>query len=99
MCQIGTLQKRVVCPFLLQSQKSNKTAMMEFFDDIYVALSDIFVVAAIAAVGIGVGWVFQYRDFDNMKPLTFDGVQDPIIAMRWLSDVEGCFFKFSCPAD
>ena len=34
-----------------------------------------------------------------MKPPTFDGTQDTIRAIRWLSDVEGCFFTCSCPAD
>ena len=52
-----------------------------------------------AAAGAGTGQAFQYRDFDNTKPPNFDGIQDPIIAMRWLSDVEGCFFTCSCPAD
>ena len=34
-----------------------------------------------------------------MKPPTFDGIQNLIVAMRWLSDVEGCFFTCSCPVD
>ncbi|XP_023743859.1 uncharacterized protein LOC111892033 [Lactuca sativa] len=75
---------------------------MEFFNDQYVALSKAAATAATAAVGatwIGVGRAFQYRDFDNMNSLVFEGVQDPIIGMRWLSDVEGCFFMCSCPAD
>ena len=34
-----------------------------------------------------------------MKPPYFDGFQDPIIAIRLLSDVEGCCFTCSCPAN
>ena len=74
---------------------SIKTAMVEYFDERYAALTE----TAAAAAGGGAGRGFQYRDFDNTKPPTFDGVQDPIVAMRWLSDVEGCFFTCSCPAD
>ncbi|XP_023747807.1 uncharacterized protein LOC111896008 [Lactuca sativa] len=46
---------------------------MEYFDDIYAALTET--VAAAATVA------------------------DPIAAMRWLLDVEGCFFTYSCPTD
>ena len=31
----------------------------------------------------------QYRDFYNMKPPNFDGIQDPIITMSWIYDVYG----------
>ena len=81
---------------------SIKTAMVEYFDERYAALAETAAAAAttaVAAAGGGAGRGFQYRDFDNTKPPTFDGVQDPIVAMRWLSDVEGCFFTCSCPAD
>ena len=30
---------------------------------------------------------------------TISGVHDPIIGMRWLDDVEGCFFTCLCFAD
>ena len=81
---------------------SIKTTMVEYFDERYAALTETaaaVATAAVAAAGGGDGRGFQYRDFDNTKPPTFDGVQDPIVAMRWLSDVEGCFFTCSCPAD
>ena len=70
---------------------SIKTTMMEFFDDRYTTIAETAIAAsaAVAAAGVGSGWVCQYQDFDNTKPPTFDGVRDPIIAMRWLSDVEG----------
>lgn len=32
-----------------------------------------------------------YRDFNNNKPPKFDGVKDPIIVMRWISNMEGYF--------
>ena len=34
-----------------------------------------------------------------MKLLDFDGIKDPIVAIRWISDMEGCFFTRSCPED
>lgn len=41
--------------------------------------------------------MMHYRDFNNMTPPEFDGFKDPIIAMRWISDVEGCLFTCLCP--
>lgn len=38
----------------------------------------------------------QYQELSNTKPLVFDGVMDPNISMRWISDVEGCFYMCSC---
>ena len=61
---------------------SIKTMMMEFFDDRYPAIVETAAAAAsiaVAAVGAGTGQAFQYQDFENTKPLTFDGVQDPIV--------------------
>ena len=78
---------------------SGPSCQIEYFDERYAALAETAAVAAIAAAGGGVGRGFQYRDLDNTKPPTFDGVQDPIVAMRWLLDVEGCFFTCSCPAN
>ena len=71
---------------------SIKTAMVEYFDERYAALAETAVAAAASAVTAtgegGAGRGFQYRDFDNTKPPTFDGTQDAIRAMRWLFDVE-----------
>ena len=81
---------------------SIKTAMVEYFDERYADLAETVAAAAaavVAAEGGGAGQGFQYWDFDNTKPPTFDGVQDPIVPMTSLSDVEGCFFMCSCPAD
>ena len=73
--------------------------MIEYSDDHYVSFSETATATATANARVGSVRVFQYQDFNNTKPLTFDGVQDPIITMRWLSDVEGCFFTCSCLAD
>ena len=40
-----------------------------------------------------------YQEFNNTKPPEFDGTQDPISAMRWIFDIESCFYTFSCPAN
>ena len=81
-----------------------KIAMMEYFDDRYVALAETAVAAATSVVlavrgGVGATLGFQYKDFDNTKPPTFDGTQDLIKAMRWISNVEGCFLTCSCPTN
>ena len=101
------LQDEVAAAFRAQLPEmfgSIKTVMVEYFDERYAALAETAAAAATSAVtaagvGGGAGRAFQYRDFDNTKPPTFDGTQDAIRAMRWLSDVEGCFFTCSCPAD
>ena len=38
-----------------------------------------------------------YREFNNTKPPEFDGTQDLIVVMRWISDIEGCFYTCSFP--
>ena len=56
---------------------SIKTAMVEYFDERYIVLVETTAAAAAAAVAAtcgGAGRGFQYRDFDNTKPPTFDGV-------------------------
>ena len=82
---------------------SIKTVMVEYFDERYAALAETAASAAgsavIAAGGGGAGWGFQYWDFNNTKPPAFDGTLDAIRDLRWLSDVEVCFFTCSCPTD
>ena len=51
---------------------SIKTSMTELFNDRHATIAETAAVAAfatVAAAGTGSGWVFQYRDFDNMKLL------------------------------
>ena len=57
---------------------SIKTAMVEYFDERYAALAETAAAAAALAVTVAGGGgggsrCFQYRDFDNTKPPTFDG--------------------------
>ena len=81
---------------------SIKTVMMEFFNDRYATIAETAAIAAsaaMAAAGVGTGRAFQYRDSNNTKPPTFDGIHKSIMAMRWLYNVDGCFFTFSCTAD
>ena len=62
---------------ILEMPGSIKTTMMEFFEDRYAAIAETVVFAAsatMAAASVGTRQVFQYQDFDNMKPLNFDGV-------------------------
>lgn len=79
---------------------SIKTTLIETFDERYTALSEAAVAAAttaIAATRPHGGDVLLFQEFSNTKPPEFDGTQDPIAAMRWISDIEGCFFTCSSP--
>ena len=72
--------------------------MIELFDNRHVVLSKDVVSATtvtVATIGVRGERTFQYWYFDNMKPLWFDGVWDLIVEIRWLCDVEGCFFTCS----
>ena len=40
---------------------------------------------------------FQYRDFSVCSPPEFQGDFNPIISMRWISDMEGAFSTSGCP--
>lgn len=72
---------------------SIKTTMIEFFDERYATMTEVAAAASTIVVST-VQWrgSFQYRDFNNMKPLHFDEIKDPIVSMRLLYDVEGCLF-------
>ena len=77
-----------------------KIAMIELFDERYVDVMQAAATAATAIVDAArVRGSFPCRNFSNTKPPDFDGFKDPIVAMRWLSDVKGCFFTCSCPKD
>ena len=82
--------------------ESIKTAMLELFGEWYTAVAEATAAAATAVVVIAGGRggrSFQNCDFSNKKPRDFDRVKDPIVAMRWIFDVEGCFFICSFPED
>lgn len=75
-----------------------KTFMIDLFDDRYAALAEVVAAAAtvtIVLAGIRGERSFQYGVFDHTKPPQFDGFKDPIMAMRWLSDLKGFFFTCS----
>ena len=79
---------------------SIKTTLIETFDERYAALSEAAVAAATAIVAAARpqgGDSLLFREFSNTKPPEFDGTQDPIAAMRWVSDIKGCFYTCSCP--
>lgn len=61
--------------------------MIELYDGRYGTLAESATVVAtvtVPAAGRKGGGSFQYWDFINTKPLMFDGVKDPIVAMRWI---------------
>ena len=71
---------------------SIKTTLIETFDERYAALSEAAVAAATAAIAAARpqgGDALLFREFSNTKPLEFDGTQDPVAAMRWISYIEG----------
>ena len=77
-----------------------KTTLIETFDERYAALTEAVAAAATAAVAAARpqgGDSLLFREFSNTKPPEFDGTQDPIAAMRWIVDIEGCFYMCSCP--
>ena len=79
---------------------SIKTTLIETFDERYAALSEAAAAAATAAIAAARpqgGDALLFREFSNTKPPEFDGTQDPVAAMRWISDIEGCFFTCSSP--
>lgn len=39
----------------------------------------------------------MYRESNNTKPPEFEGARDPIMEMRYILDVEGCFYTCACP--
>ncbi|KAJ9547200.1 hypothetical protein OSB04_019743 [Centaurea solstitialis] len=40
-----------------------------------------------------------FKDFTACQPPHFGGEKDPIVASRWISDVEGAFLTSFCPAE
>nr|KAJ0188610.1 hypothetical protein LSAT_V11C900456990 [Lactuca sativa] len=78
---------------------SIKTTLIETFDERYTAVTEA-VAAATATIATARpqgGDSLLFCEFSNTKPPEFDGTQDPIAAMRWISNIEGCFYTCSCP--
>ena len=79
---------------------SIKTTLLETFDVRYAAVTEAAAAAATTAVAAARpqgGDSLLFWEFSNTKPPEFDGTQDPIAAMRWIADIEGCFYTCSCP--
>lgn len=79
---------------ILETFGSMKTTLIEVFDERYAAVTEVAAVAAARPQG---GDSLLFREFSNTKPPEFYRTQDPIAAMRWISDVEGCFYTCLCP--
>lgn len=79
--------------------KSVKTTLIDLFDKRYTAFTEVAIAAAttsVATARLHGGYVTQYQEFNNMKSPKFDGVMEPIDAMRWISNVKGCFYTCLC---
>lgn len=79
-----------------------KTMLIEEFDRRYVTVTQAASVVdttVIVVVGFQRCGLMQYKEFSYMKPPEFRGDRDLIIALIWISDVEGCFYTCSCPED
>ena len=79
---------------------SIKSTLIETFDERYAAVTEAAAAAATATVATARpqgGDSLLFREFSNTKPPECDGTQDPIVAMRWIDDIEGCFYTCSCP--
>lgn len=63
----------------------------EHYETVTEAASAFATTTSIVDVGPQGNGSMQYQDFDDMKPLEFDGFRDPIVAMILIYDVEGCF--------
>lgn len=79
-----------------------KTKLITVFDERYVVISIMaFVVATVVVTTTASSGDkdMPYQEFNKIKPLDFDGLRDPIAAMRWISDVEGCFYTCAIPTN
>lgn len=72
------------------------------FDEWYIVVANT-VAAATTVVVVAAasprGKEMPYREFNKTKPREFDAVRDPVVVMRWISDVEGSFYTCACPAN
>ena len=70
---------------ILEMFKFVKTILIEMFDERYVAAIEVAAATTttvVPAAGLQGGGSIKYREFNNMKPLKFDGVKDPIMVIR-----------------
>jgi len=79
---------------------SIKTTLIDTFDERYVVVTEVVVAVATADVVVARlqgGDSLLFREFSNTNPPEFDGTHNLIVAMRWISDIAGCFYTCSCP--
>ena len=77
---------------ILEMFGSIKSTLIETFDKRYDAVTEAPAAAATAAVRPHGGDSLLYREFSNTNPPKFDGTQDLIPAMRWISYIGFFFF-------
>lgn len=76
--------------------------LIKDFDRRYATITQAATVVAIVSVataGLQRGGTTQYREFSNRKPRELKGNKDPIIDLRWIYHIEGCFYMCSCHED
>ncbi|XP_023771156.1 ras-related protein SEC4-like, partial [Lactuca sativa] len=87
---------------------SVKTTLIEAFDKRYVVVTEEAAAAATTAVATAPtaavaaarpqgGNSLLFQEFRKTEPPEFDGNQDLMAAMRWIYDIEGRFYTYSCP--
>ena len=79
-----------------------KTELISFFDEWYTVVTGTTVVTTTIFVAAETSFgekEMPYREFNNTKPPEFNSVRDTIVSMRWISDVEGCFYTSACSAN
>lgn len=77
---------------ILEVFRSIKTKIIDMFDKRYAAVIKVVAVAVTAVITTARsrrGDSMQYQVFNNTNPTTFDGVQDLIATIRWITNVEG----------
>ena len=82
--------------------RSIKTTLIETFEERYAVVIEVGTVAAAVALAIARpqgGDLVLLREFSNTKQPKFNGNQDKIASVRWIFDIDGCFYTFSCPKD
>lgn len=81
---------------------SIKTGIIMMLDERYTVVASIVsTTTTVNVVDVVVSGErkIPYPKFNNTKPPDFDGFMEPIVFMRWISDVEGCFYTCTYPAN
>lgn len=87
---------------ILEMLGTIKIELIALFDERYVVVSSIVAITStfvLTAVASPRDKEIPYRELNNTKPPKFDGSMDPIVAKRWISDLEGCYYTCACPTN